>query len=222
MEQWAVVVPEWRSDAAAAVATVRPRSRAKVWIPLATAVLLGAVVAALLVVRHGRVDAAAADKPQGSQRPLSTSWTAHDPSAHGLFTIALPQDPRPTSLGHAPASDGSLSLSSTDMNGSRPGYLLLIRMGEQTTKSPEAALEQETSLADSKTYFKRLGPIRRTAVGGKQAFAADFEFQSGRRLREFRFLHDGVLYGAGVLYYPADTVSLDTALAALATLRWVS
>lgn len=222
MEPWSVVVPEWRAHVSAAAVSARPRFRRKVWVPIAGLVLLAVVLATVLVTRHGRARAAAADTPHGSQRQLATNWTAFDPSAHALFRIDLPQDPRPTSVGNGPGSDGTLSLSVTDMSGSRPGYLLLLRMSEPSESSPEEALEQETRLADSKTYLKRLGPIRRTAVGGTPAFAADFEFQSGRRLREFRFLHDGALYGAGALYYPADAVTLDTALAALATLRWVS
>ena len=59
-------------------------------------------------------------------------------------------------------------------------------------------------------------------MGGIDAYAADVTFASGTLLREFRFAHDGQLWGIGVLVPQDDPVALDTALAMVTSFRFAA
>ena len=66
----------------------------------------------------------------------------------------------------------------------------------------------------------RLGPIRRTTVGGAQAAVADMTIGTMRVVREYRFVRDGRVYGFGLIANADDTVSLDTGDAMVASWEW--
>ena len=178
------------------------------------AVCIVAAVALMLLLRTGTPSLSHLDRPSGQQRPLVTSFVAKDPTGAASFEIDLPAAPDPISVAAHAGSDGSVSFGTVRLGGPQFGALFLVKGGQSWSTSARKALEKASAKSSP------VGPIRRTVVGTTPAFARDFATGIGARLREFRFAHHGHIYGIGVLYKPADIVSLDTALAALQTLRW--
>ena len=155
------------------------------------------------------------------QRPLTVTFTTTDPTGGPTYGIQLPQQPAPGTAATAPASDGSVNFGDVPLGGPQFGVLLLLKFGDASGKSPRRALQQEGS-GDKFHAITSAGNVRSSRVGDTEAYARDFELVNGAHLREFRFARGGHLYGAGIVYDPHDRVSLDTALAALQTLHWVS
>lgn len=175
---------------------------------------------AMLLLRSGGPRLAGPDRPAGDQLPLATTITTHDPTGGPSYDIALPAAPEAGSVAASPASDGSVSFGGVPLGGSKFGALLLVKGGTGWSSSPRKALEEEADRGKSHGLLTPVGPIRSTLVGNTPAYALDFVMRSGKHLREFRFSHDGALYSAGIVYYAGDSISLDTALAALRTLHW--
>jgi hypothetical protein len=178
--------------------------------------VVGAVIAVWLI-GAGKARLSNLDRPSGSQLPLVTSLITHDPTGGPSFDIQLPNSPSSGTVATHPVSDGSLSFGTVRLGGPQLGVLLLLKGPASWGSSPRVALVRESTNYNA---LKPQGPIRRTLVGTTPAYARDF--QLGRHIiREFRFSRDGHVYGAGIVYAPGDTISLDTALAALRTFRWL-
>ena len=64
--------------------------------------------------------------------------------------------------------------------------------------------------------------LRRTRIAGMAAATTDRALKGKQRIRQFRFVHDGVMYGAAVSYYVGDRAGLDTGLAVLASWKWTA
>lgn len=138
------------------------------------------------------------------------------------FEINLPAAPEPGSVATQPAADGTVSFAGVRLGGPQFGALLLVKGGYSFAADPREALERETTAGGDAHLLAPVGPIRPTMVGNTPAYARDFVMvRSGRHIREFRFSRDGQGYGAGIVYYPRDRITLDTGLAALRTFRWL-
>jgi hypothetical protein len=197
------------------------RSRRALWIAMGA---IGAVVLIVAVVLLRGGGPAAADKPSGHQLALTSPFVGVDPAGGPSFAIDLPSEP--VRVQSQPSEDGSFTFATVRLGGPRFGVLLLVKGGPAWGSDPKRALEDETALAQEApngvSVLTPAGPIHRTRVGDADAYARDFVMIDGlRHLREFRVARDGDLYAFGVIYYQDDRVTLDTALAALATFRWV-
>lgn len=215
MEPWAVTVPEARR-----VPPVVPKRRKPLvlrWLVVLVVALVATTTVGVVARRSSTVALGAVDRPSGAQLPLTLPFTAVNPVDGNSFQIDLPAQDRPMVGVNSVQSDGGSYLVIAELGGTRRGFLQLIRFGDHFGNSPEESLAK----TDDSGLTKRIGSVRRTAVGGHVAYVV--EFAVGRlRIREFRFMRDGAQYGFNISYYPEDTVSLDTGLAALATLRWVA
>lgn len=209
MDDWAVTLP------AATLPGPARRSRPRrPRLAVGAVVLVLAVALVVAVVLRNRADPFS-DDPGTPRAALTGTYTFADPVFAQSYTLALPAPPRSGAQPSSPTTSGSMGGAMV----SQRTALLLTRMGPelQDARSAVAAIASESALAP-------VSDIRRTSVGGAPAFARDFSLGgSGERLlREFRFEHAGHVYAAGILYDGDDQAGLNTALAALQTLRWTS
>ncbi len=66
-------------------------------------------------------------------------------------------------------------------------------------------------------------PLWRTRVGGEPAAVVDYSYAGGtRRLREWRILHGGRIYGSALIYSGTDVATLDVILAAMQQWTWTT
>lgn len=169
---------------------------------------LGALVAAGAQAITRGSDVAWPATPQA--KALTYRAVVPDEATRPGFTIRLPQPPATTRV------DAQSELT-VRISGTHPGMLTLTRFPQAPT-DPVAAV-RELRAASQGRY--RVGPIRRTTLTGQPAAFTVLTIGS-RQVVEYRFVHDGVTYGAGIVSAPGDAVVLDTARAALATWTWLS
>jgi hypothetical protein len=222
MDEWAVVItPTQLPSADAVVVTERPARRRR----LLAGLTIGTAGAALLIgwlVWPNSASLAQEDRPTGQQLPLPIKWSVRDPAWASKFSIDLPETP---GLNQTDVPrDQYASLTNTLIEGHAHAFLLIGRADDHSPKSPRAALEAEDVAArtNPQPLLNVQGPIRKTKVGDQAGYAQDFLTGGGMQLREFRFSDNGVVYGIGLMYVYGDQVSLDTGLAAIASLRVVS
>ena len=225
MDDWSHVVTQ--SPPAMTMPTRQPRasisSRLGLLLLTATVVVASAVLLLMLQQHHRTPSLSPLDRPSGG-RPLVTSMITHDPMGGPSFHIDLPAAPQPGSVATQPGSDGSVDFGGIRLGGSQFGALLLVKGGNSWSASPRQSLKQEIARAGASGagVLTPVGPIRGTLVGSTPAYACEFVLKNGQHLREFRFSHDGHVYGAGIMYANGDAISLNTALEALRTLRWIT
>lgn len=199
MEQWAFV-----ASPVVPPAPARRRFGARTIVAGLLSVVLLAGAALSWHDRTTRVD----DRPGQPQVALGGTYTVKDPVFRQSYTISLPAAPEVDVGPSSPAETGSMSTAEITPD----TFMLMVRMGpEQATA--RAAVEAIDA-------FSPVTPVRETVVGGESAYARDFGLGGDKRLREFRFDHAGQVYGVGVIYQDRDPTGLNTALAALQTLRW--
>lgn len=141
------------------------------------------------------------DLPSGREQPLGPAVRAES------FSLASPAD--------AQVRHGD-DVQPLTVRLGRGAALLVVRFPDL---EPDAA----AAVADLRGHLSRagwdVGRARDTRVGTTPAVAIDMT-RNTSALREFRFVHDGVVWGAGILTREGDTAALDTGLAMLRTWRW--
>lgn len=140
--------------------------------------------------------------PSGSQVPLGRTITRAPVAGHPGFSFEAPATGR---LFADPAAvDQIVTLG-------LPNGTFIVRRWDGHPADPVAALREVTDTT---------GRIRRTTIAGMPAAFVDMKIGPRRIIREYRFAHDGTLYGAGVLGDADDAVVRDTGLAMLETWTW--
>jgi hypothetical protein len=202
------ILPDLPPSRAPRLPSVRLRT---VGVPLLVVALgLGAATAARAMT-GGKPDAAKVDRPHGQQRPLTEESAVK--TSVGTFLIDLPQAPRYL---RTSGTNQSLLTGTTSANGRATTAVLVVEWPEDGTDT-DAFLAHMRSIEPAGWT---LGPTRHTRVGRYPASEADL--RSGSKVvREYRFVVNGLMLGVGILEQADDPVGLDTALAALATVRVV-
>ena len=193
-------------------------SRWRRWIGGAVAAAAVSVSTIMILPASGAPTRAAADIPGGHEHSLTTTWTVSDAAARSKYTIRLPSRPATKPSGTQTLDDDA-DLARVKLNSTPAAYLALGRLGKDEKPSAKDALA--TTSAQLVSGGAKHTAIRSTSVGDTPAYAADFVLPGGQHVREFRWLHKGHVYSAEIFWRSPDTASLDTALAALATVQWV-
>lgn len=147
-------------------------------------------------------------KPGGKQVKLTRTV----PSRAGGFTVKAPA----RSEVMPKVSEESLlglSLPSVD---DVSAFFVVTRVTDGE-RDPVASLRGKLPDSDPKVRA-----LRRTQVAGKPAAMTDRLMKGKQRFRQFRFVHDGQMYGVGISYIAGDRVALDTGLAVLASWQWTA
>ena len=218
VDEWATAVTTRTSPAPPQLAANRGTRRS--WLIICAILASVSLLFGYLLIHRG-ASLARADRPSGEQLPLTLDWQVHDPATSSGYTIKLPSTPG-LAQSNWQSTDDYAALANTKIPGATSGFLLLGRFGREVPDSPRTALLAMTAAQANQPPFASHSPIRRTLVGPTAAYAEDFNLINGKHLREFRFMHNGYVFSAGILWYGDDQVSLDTGLAALRTLTWTS
>ena len=182
-----------------------------------------AVVAVLAVVLAHRLahrqhaELAAQDRPGDAALSLTIAWTTSDPTYGSRFQISLPAAPLPDVGQNV---DTVVMTAMIKGPGGEATGALIFRRFDNVGDTPVAALKAMAKATHARGIGTP-GAIRRTQVGSMDAWAFDMPIGPQRVIREFRFMHRGHVYGAGLLYTPGEPIALDTGLAALRTFRWL-
>jgi len=168
-------------------------------VTLVTAAGMGAAVTARAVTARDEVPYVSV-APGGAQVPLGRTVTRAPVAGHAGFSFQAPATGRIG--GESPDQMATVVL---------PKGAFLARRWDDRPADPVKALS-DVDIA--------VGPVRRTTIAGMPAAFVDMKVGL-RIIREYRFVHDGTLYGAGVLGDPGDAVVQDTGLAMLETWTWL-
>ena len=146
-------------------------------------------------------------KPSGKQAKLTRTVR----SRTGEFTVKVPAK-TVTLPEQSETSVLALSLRGYDMSA------LLV-----ANKLPDEGLDPVASLRGNlPDDDPKVVALRRTEVAGMPAATTDRGMKGKQRIRQFRFVHDGVMYAAAISYDAGDRAALDTLLAVLATWKWTA
>jgi hypothetical protein len=193
-------------------------SRWRRWIAGAVAAATVSVATVLVLPAAGAPTRSSADIPGGRERSLTTTWTVNDTAAKTKFSMRLPSRPA-TKPGGSQTLATDADFARIRLSTTPSAYLTLGRLGDEATETAETALA--ATATQMAAGGAKGGPIRSTSVGDTPAYAADFVLASSQNVREFRWEHKGHVYSAEIFWRDPDHASLDTALAALATVSWV-
>ena len=147
-------------------------------------------------------------KASGKQAKLTRTV----PSRRGGFTVKVPA--KAVTL---PATSETSVLALSLRGEDDISALVVVNKITDEGLDPVASLRGNLPDDDPKVVA-----LRRTRIAGMAAATTDRLMKGKQRIRQFRFVHDGVMYGAAVSYYTGDRAALDTGLAVLASWRWTA
>lgn len=212
VDDWAVTVPTKTPTQRASVVGPQKRRSPRILLGGYVVLLALALTAGAVLLRGGaeKFD----DEPGQPLAALTGPYTVQDPVFGQSYTLELPEPPRTGAAASSPTTFGSMGTAKI----SAGTFLLFVRLEPDLTDARSAV-----DAVQEGEFAKAISDVRRTKVGGAPGFARDFAIgDDGRRLREFRFVHAGTVYGIGLLYGTGDERGLNTALAAVQSLRWTS